>query len=653
LPDQFEIVNDDYGADDGTSFPGSPIITTTVYAPSWAITKTVSSDTTAPNEYLTYTITITNIGQMDTNGAYTIIDSIPDHTDFVKMSSPGKVSTSPPTWQFTDVLAASTGAKSVSYTVKVRSPLTSGTKIVNHNYSVSGGNTYGTAISNSITTTVASSGTLIITKTDGPDPVTIGERLVYTLTVTNDPNADGPAENVTITDTLPAEVTFHSAGFIGPASGITSTNGSDVIWIVTNPASLAVGASVEVTVAVTVKGQTLPTPPLITNTYQTSAGNAPLVSGPAVKTTLVAGDPDDMSITPASSLLKICETTIVTTTIVDNWGNPVSGEQANLNILPGSPPPGNATILSTNPHTTNGNGFFTATLKAIDTGYVRILGETVKNYTPAVNYVLPSPGISISVQSIPTQLTVAASPDPLPAGGNTGVVTATIRDCNNDPVSGQPVTITLNNMGLAWFPGPSDYATGTTNTAGEVVATLTSTATQTAGTLTLTGDSGSLQGVAKLDIASTVLTITKTADPASGGTIYPAETISYTIRLTNTGAATATDVLLTDTLPLPVNYVGLLSSTTGNGSISGPAFPGGNVIVLSISRLEPAQTMIATIGVTVTATMSGTTLNNTANAKSGVTVLITSNIVAHTVITKTTSPNDGVYLPIILKNQGS
>ena len=46
-------------------------------------------------------------------------------------------------------------------------------------------------------------------KTGSASPVTPGEPMTYSLTVTNDGPSD--AESVVVTDTLPAEVTFDSA----------------------------------------------------------------------------------------------------------------------------------------------------------------------------------------------------------------------------------------------------------------------------------------------------------------------------------------------------------------------------------------------------------------------------------------------------------
>ncbi len=649
-----KIVNDDYqilAFNPGGSDPDPPPVTTTVRAPMWAITKTVSSDTIQPNEFLTYTITITNNGSAATSGTYTVIDVIPTNT--ISTSADGRIQ--PPgtrngntiTWVFTDSdsLPAFGGTKSLTYAVQVASPLAPGTQIVNDGYTVSGGGAFSSAISNSITSTVESSGILNISKIDGLDPVKIGETLIYTLIVTNGAGATGPAQNVVVTDTLPTEVSYQSAGFLGTGDGnVTTPSASTVVWEVTNPASLNVGESVKLTVAVTVDGFTLPDPPLITNTYQASADNAPIVNGTPIGTEVEVGDPTTIIVTADATSLNLCESTLITTSVQDNWTNPIPNIRLQLFIDTSFPPPpstpyGNATITSTT--------FVTSNTKGEANGYVQ---GTAAGNVSAGAVVLPSGAvgqsgnISFTNPAIPTNIDVTVSPSSV-VTGSTATATSTVSSCAG-PVSGQVVTFTIP----AAF-GSVNPLTATTDSNGE--ASTTVTAGNTVGTTSITGSTDTLQDAASFTVQATVapvLTITKISDPANGSSVNSEGTITYTIRVTNTGAGTATNVLLTDTLPVSVNYISLISSTNGSGAISGPSFPGSNAVALSVTQLETDEYFAATIEVTVTSIISGDLLNNIAYAKSNAHSLISSNIVAHTVFTSTSSSGNDIYLPIVLKN---
>jgi uncharacterized repeat protein (TIGR01451 family) len=87
---------------------------------------------------------------------------------------------------------------------------------------------------------------LSLTKTDAPDPVTVGGNLTYTLTVTN--QGPDPSTDSTVTDTLPAGVTFVS---VIPSQGVCSSPlpGSPVICSL---GPLAVGASATIGIVATV-----------------------------------------------------------------------------------------------------------------------------------------------------------------------------------------------------------------------------------------------------------------------------------------------------------------------------------------------------------------------------------------------------------------
>ncbi|MCA1683637.1 MAG: DUF11 domain-containing protein, partial [Actinobacteria bacterium] len=95
-------------------------------------------------------------------------------------------------------------------------------------------------------------------KTDSPDPVNVGQALTYSIEVTN--NGTGSARRVTLTDVLPANVTFNSAGATsGTCAESTGT-------VTCRLGTMTSGATVSATITVT------PTSPgLLTNTATVSA----------------------------------------------------------------------------------------------------------------------------------------------------------------------------------------------------------------------------------------------------------------------------------------------------------------------------------------------------------------------------------------------
>ena len=108
-----------------------------------------------------------------------------------------------------------------------------------------------------------------ITKTDSPDPVITGSNVTYTITVTN----QGPAiaNSVSVTDNLPANVTFVSCASTGAGVCAGSGNNRTVTF-----ASLAAGASETITLVATANG---PAGTPISNTATVSSSTTDSISG--------------------------------------------------------------------------------------------------------------------------------------------------------------------------------------------------------------------------------------------------------------------------------------------------------------------------------------------------------------------------------------
>jgi uncharacterized repeat protein (TIGR01451 family) len=324
-------------------------------------------------------------------------------------------------------------------------------------------------------------------------------------------------------------------------------------------------------------------------------------------------------------VIQICGTATVTTTLTDQFGNPIPNLAVDLTILPAPGPDGNGTFTPPS-GPTNAAGLFTSILQGTVAGGLRILAESGGLFNPN-----PLPTVSILTPAIPTTLTLTVAPNPLATGGSAAVVSATVLDCQG-PSAGQVVTFTVSNPALAFFA--TNPVTATTNASGVATATITSGSSD--GTVTITGVAGSLVQTTTLDLRSLSLTITKTANPAAGTEVRPGQLLSYIIQVTNDGSVAVSGVVMSDTLPAGVTFA---SCTSSGGSICS----GGSTTTVTTPTLGVGESLSANIQVSVTAAVSGTVFSNTAVVRSNQTGLITSNIVAHSVTTATVN----TFLPLI------
>ena len=208
-----------------------------------AIDKTDTPDPVVAGQQLTYTLLVTNHGPSNASGV-TIADTLPAGVSFVTgTASQGTVAASQ------GVVTASLGnlAVGAQATVTLTVAVSSSARGVLLNEANVAGNETETDLTNNtdeVSTQISTLIDLAIDKTGSPDSVTPGQRLTYTLAVTNSGPSD--ATGVQVVDTLPAGVSFVSAT---SSQGSVSGSGSTVT---ANLGNLADGSQATITVLVDV-----------------------------------------------------------------------------------------------------------------------------------------------------------------------------------------------------------------------------------------------------------------------------------------------------------------------------------------------------------------------------------------------------------------
>jgi uncharacterized repeat protein (TIGR01451 family) len=238
----------DASADAGTipvapTGPTAKITVTSGGGTELAITKADAPDPVALGGSLTYTLTVTNNGP-DSSTDSTVTDTLPAGVTFVS-ATPSQGTCSQAAGTVTCTLGPLAAGASATIAIVVTVDATAVCPL-SDTATVTGVETDPVAANNSATASTACGGgtDLAITKADAPDPVALGGSLTYTLTVTN--NGPDPSTDSTVTDTLPAGVTFVSAT---PSQG-TCSQAAGTVTCTLGP--LAPGASATIQIVVTV-----------------------------------------------------------------------------------------------------------------------------------------------------------------------------------------------------------------------------------------------------------------------------------------------------------------------------------------------------------------------------------------------------------------
>ncbi len=443
---------------------------------------------------------------------------------------------------------------------------------------------------------------LSITKTDSPDPVTVGSDITYTITVAN--NGIGAAQSVLVTDDLPASLTYVSCNSTG--GGVCGGTGNNRAI---NFSSLAVGSAATVTLVATVNGTGGAS---ISNTATVGATTTDPNSGnnSAVTTTTVSSA--DLSITKSDSPDPVnAGENITYTLVVTNNSSTIPAESVTVSdqlpanttfVSVGATPAGwtrtDATALGQTGTVTytlptlaaNGTATFTITVK-VDSNAAN--NSTISN-TATVGSNTPDGN---SANNSATQTTTVHTPadlslsktvnNPSPNVGEQ--VTFTITASNSGPYSATGVSVkdqlpaglsyVSDDGGGAYVSGTGIWTVGTVNAAAAATLHITAQVTATAvnGAINTTEvvasdqfDPDSTpnnhlggeddQASASVTARSADLSLTKTVD-ISAPTV--GQDVTFTIILSNAGPSAANNVLVKDLLPAGLAFV---SSTQSQGS---------------------------------------------------------------------------------------
>ncbi|OIO54902.1 hypothetical protein AUJ46_02215 [Candidatus Peregrinibacteria bacterium CG1_02_54_53] len=212
-------------------------MSTTVQCPaaSFTITKTDNQTTTVPGATLTYLLSVTNTSQVAATNV-TVTDTLPGLVTFLSATDGGVHTSGVVTWSGLSIAAGAT--KTLVVQTQVSDSAANGTVLTN-SAQVAG-------ISAQDTTTVQTttqSADLSITKS-GPSTTLPGGTISYSVNVIN--NGPATAQNATVTDVIPAGLTFNAAS----SSGCTLNGGGTSVLC--GISSLAAGQTKSFTIVFTV-----------------------------------------------------------------------------------------------------------------------------------------------------------------------------------------------------------------------------------------------------------------------------------------------------------------------------------------------------------------------------------------------------------------
>jgi uncharacterized repeat protein (TIGR01451 family) len=629
----------------GTPYRASdhdPVIVGLFQVADLSVTKVDTPDPVNAGTNLTYTITVTNNGP-DAAANASWSDTLPAGTTFVSLPSVAGWSCTTPAVGAGGTISCSNpsfavGSAVFTLTAAVAPSVTAGTVLTNTATATSTtgegspGNESGTA-----TTTVATSADLSVTKVDTPDPVTAGNNLTYTITVTN----AGPsnAASVSLSDTLPAGTTFVSLASPGGWSCTTPAMGAGGTVSCSNP-SLGLGSAVfTLTVAV---GPSVAAGTVISNTATASSATADPNPGNEMgtATTTVAASAD-LSVTKVDSPDPVTPGTNLTYTItVTNAGPSAAATVSLSDTLPAGTTfvslasPGGwscttpamgagGTVSCSNPSLAVASAVFTLTVAV---GPSVTPGSVISNTATASSATSdPNPGnemgtatTTVGAATVDLLVNKTDSPDPVVTGA---ALTYTVKVSNSGPSVAANVVVTDNlppevafvscgstGGGVCGGTGNNRTVTFATLPVGSPAATITFTTV----VLCSVANNATITNSASVTTSSTDTDPNNNSSMATTTASNPAPTITCPANISHNNDLNQCGAVVTYTNPSPLDNCA--GTTVACSPASGSFFPVGTTTV-SCKATDPGGAMgTCTFTITVNDTQPPAFVNGCGSA---------------------------------------
>jgi uncharacterized repeat protein (TIGR01451 family)/fimbrial isopeptide formation D2 family protein len=629
---------------------------TTAYTAQWSLAKSTDAPSVVkPGDVVHYTLTVTNTGPVALHGA-SVTDDVSDLIDDAALGTlPSALTRSGDilTWAVPDVAVG--GRASVTYAATVKADAR-GATLTNAATPASAGGHCG---ENCTTTQYTPSWTLAKASSVGlGSTVKPGDTVDYTLTVTN----TGPAtlSGATVSDDL-SDVLDDADLQAVPAGA--SVTGTTLAWAVPD---VAAGTTATLTYRVVVKADAVGAT-LANTASPASVGGRCAASGSCTTTAYTPSWTLAKTSDPASGATVKPGDTITYTLVATNTSDAEIRGALALDDLSKVLPYADVTFTSSE-LSLSGNTLtwaipvlakgehasvtYTATARA------GADGVTVVNQVSPVGAGGSCVGGCATSQSTGAwTVTKTTDAGAVVKPGDAVHYTLTVTNTGPVAVSGALVSDDLSEVlddALLSDLGPALVQTGSTlvwtvpdvPVGGHVSVGYTATVAPGAVGATLTNTAAPVGTGGRCDVCTTTQTtpawtLAKTSTPASGATVKSGDVVSYTLTVTNTGAATLHGAMATDDVTDVVDNATL-------GTLPPSLSRSGDTLTWAVPDVAAGDTASVTYTATVKADAVGATLRNTAApASAGGSCGASCATVAYTpswTLAKTSDPGDGAVV---------